>query len=142
MAADPEGVVRFRAGDTEYKLHFGFRAQKETEIKFDKPFMQAIQEVLPAVDPADADNEGKARAEFEKISFGDLGALFGFGLLKHHGEVDDQETEEIFDEVGTIGAVGLLMRSIQAAMTKGADRKALEGAGGRAPAGPPRSRKR
>jgi hypothetical protein len=138
---DPEGIVRCSVGEgaeaREYKLHFGFRAQKETEQKFDKPFVQAIEQLLPALQEGEEGDAARAHAEFTKVSYTDLGTLFGFALLKHHGEVGDDEIEDIIDEIGTMGAIALLMRSIQAAMMKGAKE-----AGATAGADPRRGRQR
>ncbi|MGE0178988.1 MAG: hypothetical protein AB7O91_04105 [Sphingomonas sp.] len=121
MAGDPEGVVRFEAGDARYQAMFGFRAMKEVERHFELPFMEAMQEAMPSLSPADAADKAKVEAAARKVRVGDIGTLFGFALVKYHPALTETQVDDLIDEIGLDRAGEILAEALTAALVKEGD---------------------
>lgn len=132
MALDPEGIVTFTACGTEYKAKFGFRAQKEVESHFDKPFMAALEGVMPQITEADAEDEAKVHAASAEISLTNMGEMFRFSLLAHQADISAEEVEDIIDDIGLAKALSVMMQALRSSRAFNA------GAGKDATANPPR----
>lgn len=102
MAGDPEGIVGFKLDGKSYELVFGNRAIKATETHFDKPFFQAIQQIMPSLEVDDISNREKVEAAATQLRFTDLSCLFEFALLKHHKDVaaDEDKLDDLIDSLG------------------------------------------
>lgn len=119
--ADPEGIVEFEAVGTKYKAKFGFRAQKEVEKHFDKPFMAALESVMPQIGPEDANDEAKLHAASAGISLTNLGEMFRFSLLAFHPDMEPEEVEEIIDDIGLPMSLAIMMDALKSSRSFNAE---------------------
>jgi hypothetical protein len=124
-ALDPEGVVSFEAAGRTYKALFGFRAQKEVEIRYEKPFLSAVIEIMPFAGLSEEEqaNESKVTEAMARVESGKLGELLGLTLAKHHPDLAEDEIEDIFDALNVLGVIKVLMLAIFSAMGKEEDGK-------------------
>lgn len=119
MSLDPEGIVSFDAGDERYRLYFGIRAMKEIERYYDKPFMRAIQSVMPQLSAADMANKAKLAEASADIRLGNVAKLFEFGLVKHHPDIAETDADELIDMIGLSTASELLGEALAASLGSG-----------------------
>lgn len=116
--SDPEGLVSFEAGGAKYTAVFGFRAMKETEVHYDKPFFVAIAAAMPDIVAADMNDAEKVAAAARNIRISDIGTLFRFALVKHHSDLTEADVEDLIDEIGLDAVGGILNRALSAALVK------------------------
>lgn len=121
MADHPDGLVTFEAAGKKFTAVFGFKAMKAVEVYYDKPFFRAIQSAMPSISPEDAGDKAKIAEASADIKFSDVGALFGFALLRHHPELTEQDVEDLIDEIGLETAGEVIGNALSAAMTKEGD---------------------
>jgi hypothetical protein len=114
-ALDPEGIIPFTACGAEYRAKFGFRAQKEVERHFDKPFMTALQSVMPQLAQEDMGDEAKVHAASADISLTHLGEMFRFSLLAYQPDIDAEEVEGIIDDIGLPKALSIMFDALRSA---------------------------
>lgn len=118
---DPEGTISFDAAGTKYTAVFGFRAMKAVEAHYDKPFFQAIQDVMPQVSPEDAGDRAKVAAAAAGLRFTDVGDLFRFALLKHHPDLTGDAVDDLIDEIGLSNVSAVIGRALSAALAQDSD---------------------
>lgn len=119
MNLDPEGIVSFDADGSTYRLFFGMRAMKDIERHYEKPFMRAIQAVMPQLDAADLGDKAKIAEASADIRLGDVGKLFEFGLVKHHPDLGEAGSEDLIDSIGLSQASELLGEALAASLGTG-----------------------
>lgn len=118
MSPDPEGIVSFNAGGETYRLFFGMRAMKDIERHYDKPFMRAIQSVMPKLEAADLGDKAKIAEASADIRLGDVATLFEFGLKKHH-DLSEDDVDDLIDTIGLSKASDHLGNALAAALGTG-----------------------
>jgi hypothetical protein len=118
MSLDPEGIVGFTAGDETYRLFFGMRAMKEIERHYDKPFMLAIQSVMPQLSAEDMADKAKLLEASANVRLSDVAKLFEFGLAKHH-DLSEDGVDDLIDEIGVARASELLGEALAASLGAG-----------------------
>ncbi len=116
---DPEGIVSFKAGDETYRLFFGMRAMKEIERHYDKPFMLAIQSVMPQLSAEDMADKAKLLEASANVRLSDVAKLFEFGLGKYHSELTEDEVDGLIDDIGVARASELLGEALAASLGAG-----------------------
>ena len=121
MAEHPDGLVTFEAAGKKYTAVFGMKAMKAAEAHYDKPFFIALQSALPNLKAEDLGDKKKIAEASLSIRFTDVCALFGFGLLKHHPELTEDDIENLIDELELDAATQILMDAIGAALVKEGD---------------------
>jgi hypothetical protein len=131
---DPEGIVEFEAAGEKYRLFFGIRAEKATELHYDQPFFRAVQRIVPDLKPDEMGDKAKVAEASANIRFNDVAKMFEFALLKFQPEIDESAVEDIIDELGLARTSELLGQALSAAM--GSDD---EGAEAGADANPPKA---
>jgi hypothetical protein len=121
VSGHPDGLVTFEAGAVKYTAVFGFKAMKAVEAHYDKPFFRAIQAAMPAITPEDAGDKAKIAEASANIKFSDIGALFGFALLRHHPQLNETEVEDLIDEIGLEKASEVIGQALTSALVKEGD---------------------
>lgn len=121
MADHPDGLVTFEAGGKKYTAVFGMKAMKAVETHFDKPFFEALIGIMPGVQPEDLGNKKKLAEASAKIRFADIGAMFGFALLKHHPELTEDDIDNLIDDLGLDKASRIMSSALDAALVKEGD---------------------
>lgn len=111
----------FEAAGVKYTAVFGFKAMKAVEAHFDKPFFRAIQSAMPDLRPEDAGNKKKIAEASANIRMTDIGAFFGFALLRHHPKLTETEVEDLIDEIGLEKASEVIGLSLGSALVKEGD---------------------
>jgi hypothetical protein len=120
MAEHPDGLVSFEAAGEKFTAVFGFKAMKAVEAHYDKPFFKAIQSAMPDIRPEDAGDRAKLAEASANIRISDIGALFGFALLRHH-QLTETEIEDLIDEIGLEKASEVIGQALTAALVKEGD---------------------
>jgi hypothetical protein len=121
MADHPDGLVTFEAAGEKFTAVFGFKAMKAIEAHYDKPFFKAIQSAMPDIRPEDAGDKAKLAEASANIRFSDIGALFGFALLRHHPDLTEEAIEDLIDDVGLEKASEVIGMALTAALVKEGD---------------------
>lgn len=121
MVDHPDGLVTFEAAGEKFTAVFGFKAMKAVETHYDKPFFHAIQSAMPQIAPEDLGNKAKIAEASANIRFSDIGALFGFALLKHHSKLTETEIEDLIDEIGLEKTSEVIGNALSAALVKEGD---------------------
>jgi hypothetical protein len=134
MADDPEGLVSFESGGDKFTAVFGFRAMKEVEAHYDKPFFHAIQSAMPNVRPEDMEDKAKIAEASTSIRITDIGVIFRAALLKHHPSLTEDDIDDLIDDVGLDVVGQIIGDALASALVK-------EGDSG-SPSGPPNRRAR
>lgn len=114
-----KGEARFEALGQVFIAAFGFTAMAAMEAHFDEPFAQAIRRVFPEVTPEIAADPEKLASLGASIRMADLGAVFGFALLKHHPDLTRPDIADLIDDLGLARATELVGASLRAAMNDG-----------------------
>lgn len=118
---DPEGNATFDHAGVKYTAVFNFRAMKAVEKHYDLPFFQAIQSVMPAVQPKDAEDAAKVEQAVLGLRLTDLGVLLGCALYKHHPDLAEDDVDEIIDGIGLNKVGEVLGEVISASVGRGDD---------------------
>ena len=121
MAEHPDGLVTFEAAGKKYTAVFGFKAMKQVETRFDKPFFKAIQSAMPQVSPEDLGDKAKIAEASANIKMSDVGALFACALAKHHPNLVEDDVDDLIDEIGLERASEVLGNALGAALVKEGD---------------------
>lgn len=121
MADHPDGLVTFEAAGEKFTAVFGFKAMKAVEAHYDKPFFHAIQAAMPQIAPEDMGNKAKIAEASANIRFSDIGALFGFALLKNHPGLTETDVEDLIDEIGLEKTSEVIGNALSAALVKEGD---------------------
>lgn len=126
MSAHPDGLVMFEAAGEKFTAVLGFKAMKAIETHYGdengpKPFFIAIQAAMPDMRPEDAGDKNKIGAAAEKIRMTDIGALFGFTLLKYHPRLTEEDVENLIDEIGLEKASEIIGQALTSALVKEGD---------------------
>lgn len=116
MTLDPEGVVPFKSEGTTYRLFFGMRARKATEVHYDLPFFHALKSALPALSPDDLSDPKKVAEAGMNLKFGDTAKLFEFALGKYHPQMSEDDVDNLIDEIGIELTTELLGKAIAASL--------------------------
>lgn len=129
------GNIRFEADGATFTAFFGFAAMEAMETHFNAPFNHALRRVFPQATP-EVLTDAKALAELGAgIRIKDLGAVFGFALLKHHPGLTSDAIAEIIDDIGIARATEIVGESLRAAIGD----PSQNGGDGAAKVNPPRS---
>lgn len=121
MAYDPEGVVTFESNGSDYRLFFGMRALKAVELHYDKPFLRAVEEVMPRLSPEEREDKAKVAEATADMRFTEIATFLGFALLKYHPELDENDVDDLIDDIGMNQASEGLGRALAAALGAGKD---------------------
>lgn len=126
MAEHPDGLVTFEAAGQKYTAVLGFKAMKAVEAHYGdengpKPFFVAIQSAMPDMRPEDAGDKNKIAQAAERIRMTDIGALFGFTLLKFHPSLTETQIEDLIDEIGLEKASEVIGLALASALVKEGD---------------------
>ena len=121
MADHPDGLVTFEAAGEKFTAVFGFKAMKAVEAHYDKPFFHAIQQAMPQISPEDLGDKAKIAEASANIRLTEIGALFGFALLKHHGNLTESDIEDLIDEIGLEETSMIIGNALSAALVKEGD---------------------
>lgn len=121
MAGHPDGLVAFEAAGEKYTAVFGFKAMKAVEAHYDKPFFRAIQSAMPNLSAEDAGDKAKIAEASADIRFSDIGALFGFALLRHHPSLTETDIEDLIDAIGLEKTSEIIGEALTSALVKEGD---------------------
>lgn len=132
-----KGEVRFEAGGGVFIAVFGFAAMAAMEAHFDEPFAKAIRRVFPQATAEIAADPEKLAELGAQVRVADLGAVFGFALLKHHPKLTQDHIDNLIDVIGLPRATQIVADSLRAALGDGNS----GGGDGAAAGNPPRRRK-
>lgn len=118
---DPEGNHSFEHGGEKYTAVFNFRAMKEVERHYDKPFFLAIQAAVPTVSAEDAGDPAKLQAAMLRLRLTDVGVLLRCALLKHHPDLTEDDVDDLIDGIGLKKAGEVIGSVISAAIVEEGD---------------------
>jgi hypothetical protein len=134
-----KGEVRFEAAGKVFTAVFGFTAMAAMEAHFDEPFGTAIRRVFPAATPEISADPEKLAALGASIRVTDLGTMFGFSLMKHHGGLTEKAIDDLIDDLGLARATQIVAESLHAAIGDASDD--VKGGDGTATENPPPRRR-
>lgn len=113
------GSRSFDALDKRWTLIFDINAICAVEDAKEKPFLEAVGEMIPMLSGLDVEDKAGLEEASKRMRFSDLRELFHIGLQAHHPDLTVLDAGELMHEVGVKDALPMIVTAISESMGVG-----------------------